>query len=204
MLTPAEWEVVEAVRHGSSNPQIARRRGVSTNAIKYHVANALHKLGFASRAELRRWDGVRKDSALARKRNAPMSTNPSLGPIGQVSRSVKDIAAARRWYGEVLGLPHLYSFGNLAFFDCGGLRLFLTEQPAEVADSILYFEVADIHAAHAKLTTRGVEFVSAPHRIHTHGDGTEEWMAFFNDPQGRPLALMAQVAPGAPVAAPGE
>jgi hypothetical protein len=26
-----------------------------------------------------------------------------------------------------------------------------------------------------------------------HGDGTEEWMAFFNDPDGRPLAIMSQV-----------
>jgi methylmalonyl-CoA/ethylmalonyl-CoA epimerase len=29
--------------------------------------------------------------------------------------------------------------------------------------------------------------------IHRHADGTEEWMAFFSDPEGRPLALMSQV-----------
>jgi len=29
--------------------------------------------------------------------------------------------------------------------------------------------------------------------VHRHGDGTEEWMAFFNDPDGRPLAIMSQV-----------
>jgi methylmalonyl-CoA/ethylmalonyl-CoA epimerase len=32
--------------------------------------------------------------------------------------------------------------------------------------------------------------------IHRHDDGTEEWMAFFNDPDGRPLAIMAQAKPG--------
>jgi hypothetical protein len=29
--------------------------------------------------------------------------------------------------------------------------------------------------------------------IHRHADGPEEWMAFFNDPAGRPLAIMSQV-----------
>ena len=49
LLTPAEWRVVEAVRHGMTNPGIARRQGVSLDAVKYHVANALVKLGFSSR-----------------------------------------------------------------------------------------------------------------------------------------------------------
>jgi hypothetical protein len=35
-------------------------------------------------------------------------------------------------------------------------------------------------------------FVNAPHMIHKHADGTEEWMAFFSDNEGRPLAIMAQ------------
>jgi catechol-2,3-dioxygenase len=39
-----------------------------------------------------------------------------LGPLGQIARKVKDVAAARVWYGETLGLKHLYSFGELAFF----------------------------------------------------------------------------------------
>ncbi|MBW8880520.1 MAG: VOC family protein [Asticcacaulis sp.] len=119
----------------------------------------------------------------------------ALGPIGQISRNVKDIEAARRWYGEVLGLPHLYSFGNLAFFDCGGVRLFLSAGEGTGADSILYFRVGDIHAAHRALEARGVAFSHAPHMIHRHDDGMEEWMAFFKDPEDRPLAIMAQARP---------
>jgi predicted enzyme related to lactoylglutathione lyase len=57
----------------------------------------------------------------------------------------------------------------------------------------LYFQVADIHAAYETLRSRGVAFVGAPHLIHKHAAGTEEWMAFFDDPDGHPLALMAQV-----------
>jgi catechol 2,3-dioxygenase-like lactoylglutathione lyase family enzyme len=40
-----------------------------------------------------------------------------LGPIGQIARSVSDIQASEKWYREVLGLPHLYTFGTLAFFE---------------------------------------------------------------------------------------
>ena len=123
-----------------------------------------------------------------------MNATLSLGPIGQISRSVRNIEEAQHWYGAVLGIPHLYTFGKLAFFDCGGTRLYL-QQGETKPESILYFRVADIHAAAGALGEKGVEFVSAPHMIHRHEDGTEEWMAFFNDPEGRPLALMARAKP---------
>jgi len=42
---------------------------------------------------------------------------------------------------------------------------------------------------------RGVEFTNAPHMIFRDADGTEEWMAFFKDPEGRALALMEQLRP---------
>ena len=44
-------------------------------------------------------------------------------------------------------------------------------------------------------SARGVKIVNAPHMIHKHDDGTEEWMAFFSDPDGRPLAIMSQQGP---------
>ncbi len=122
-----------------------------------------------------------------------MESNIKLGPLGQIARTVKDIAAARSWYAEVLGLTHLYSFGDLAFFDCGGVRLFLSEGDRPAAESILYFQVGDIRAAHAALEARGLQFVNAPHMIHRHADGQEEWMAVFNDNEGRPLAIMSKV-----------
>jgi DNA-binding CsgD family transcriptional regulator/catechol 2,3-dioxygenase-like lactoylglutathione lyase family enzyme len=191
-LTPAEWRVVEAVRHGMSNREIAERRRISLDAVKFHVANVLQKLGLKNRAALKRWNGVAKSSALFSK-EAGMTEALQMGPVGQIARRVKDIAAARQWYGEVLGLKHLYSFGDLAFFDCGGTRLFLSQSPdKEQNESILYFRVPDIRAAHASLTARGISFTHAPHMIHRHDDGTEEWMAFFQDNDGRPLAIMSQ------------
>lgn len=193
-LTPAEWKVVEAVRHGLTNPDIARRQGVSVDAVKFHVANALQKLGLSSRQELRLWNGVSRASALASQEVKP-SMSVQLGSIGQIARTVSDIEAARAWYRDVLGLPHLFSFGNLAFFDCNGVRLFLSEGDGGAANSIVYFHVPDIRAAQADLQARGIEFINSPHMIHKHADGVEEWMAFFKDNEGRPLGLMSRVAP---------
>lgn len=122
-----------------------------------------------------------------------MNEQPSIGAIGQIARGVKDIKAASQWYREVLGLKHLYTFGNLAFFDCDGVRLFLSEGEGDPAGSILYFRVDDVRAAYTTLKSRGIEFIDTPHMIHKHANGMEEWMAFFKDNEGRPLAVMAQI-----------
>jgi hypothetical protein len=82
----------------------------------------------------------------------------------------------------------------MSFFDCGGVRLYLTQHEARGDESILYFRVSDIRSAHEALAARGVEFINAPHRIHRNEDGTEEWLSMFHDNEGRPLAIMARVS----------
>ena len=111
---------------------------------------------------------------------------------------MKDIARAEAFYKDVLGLPHMYTFGRFAFFDCGGTRLFLEEDngievPGLKNDSVLYFRVPEINAAYDELQARGVSFTDAPHMIFKHPDGAEEWMAFSEDSEGGLLALMSQV-----------
>lgn len=197
LLTPAEWRTVHAVQHGLSNAEIARRRGVSIDAVKYHLSNALAKLGLRHRRELRAWFRAPRGSALDHPRppETPTMTEPLFSRIGQIARTVSDTAASEQWYRDVLGLRHLFTFGTLAFFELGGTRLMLSQDRGGAApESILYLEVADIVSAHALLQSRGVRFTQAPHLIHRHADGTEEWMAFFQDPDGRPLALMARAA----------
>jgi predicted enzyme related to lactoylglutathione lyase len=77
------------------------------------------------------------------------------------------------------------------------VRLLLREESSGLpGESMLYLRVADIQRAYAELDARGVEFINAPHLVHRHADGTEEWMAFFKDPEGRALALMSQVQGG--------
>ena len=92
-------------------------------------------------------------------------------------------------------LPDLFTFGDLAFFACGETRLMLSQSEDQPGpESILYLRVPDIHAAHDRLIAAGITFINAPHMIHKHEDGAEEWMAFFNDPDERPLAIMSTSA----------
>ena len=196
LLTPAEWRTVNAVRHGLTNQQIADRRGTSLDAVKYHVANAIAKLGVRNRKALKSWVGWHKDSHLS-FRGSQMTDEVTYFGVGQISRTVADIEAAGHWYRDILGLDHLFTFGDLAFFDCGGTRLMLSQaqgKPAE--ESLVYLRVPDINAAYERLSDRGVEFINAPHMVHRHDDGVEEWMAFFKDPEGRPMAIMSSVGVG--------
>lgn len=114
--------------------------------------------------------------------------------LAQVARTTKRFDESHAWYRDVLGLPELYSFDSLAFYDLGGVRLMLTEEEGNVeSESILYLRVPDIHAAAEQLKNRGVKFINAPHLIHRHEDGREEWLAAFEDNEGRALQLMAQI-----------
>ncbi len=205
VLTPSEWAVVDLLRHGLTNRRIAEVRGTSLDATKQHVENAVAKLGVSDRSALRHWTGIPAGSA-RRKSDveggvmSPTSEALHLGPLGQVSLPVTDIERSVAFYRDTLGLPHLYTYGALAFLDCDGTRLYLAQGgegggPLPPSASVLYFRVDDIGAAHEALAARGVSFVGAPHRIHTHPDGTEEWMAFFHDPDQNTVGLMSQVRP---------
>ena len=126
-----------------------------------------------------------------------MHDAPAVGSIGQIALLTRSVERTEAFYRNTLALPHLFTFGDLAFFDAHGTRLYFQR----VADdawrpgSIVYFRVSDIQGTHAALVERGVTFRGAPHMIHRHENGTEEWMAFFDDPDGNTLALMAAVTP---------
>jgi catechol 2,3-dioxygenase-like lactoylglutathione lyase family enzyme len=110
---------------------------------------------------------------------------------------VGDVPGAVDWYRDVLGLRHLFTAGDLAFFDCDGVRLFLSrpEPGVPAGNSVIYFHTPDIQSEYERLQAHGVTFRSAPHLIHRHASGVEEWMAFFEDPDGGLLALMARIEP---------
>lgn len=57
LLTPAERRVLEELREGRPNAEIAVRLGVSVNTVRYHVSNMLGKLELPNRTALRSWDG---------------------------------------------------------------------------------------------------------------------------------------------------
>lgn len=50
-LSPREREVIQMAASGLTNPQIATRLGVSTHAVKFHLASIYRKLQVANRTE---------------------------------------------------------------------------------------------------------------------------------------------------------
>ncbi|HYF12470.1 MAG TPA: VOC family protein [Actinomycetota bacterium] len=118
-----------------------------------------------------------------------------LGSIGQIHVSVTDVDRAVAFYRDVLGLPFLFQVPGqpMAFFDCGGVRLYLGVPEDETfrSNPILYFRVDDVDETYDALRKRGVEFRDAPHMIARMPDH-ELWMTFFVDPDGTNLALMSE------------
>src|SRR5262245_26381464 len=90
----------------------------------------------------------------------------TLSQIGQVSLTVDDLDEAERFYGDILGIRKLFRFGDLSFFDCSGLRIFIEKSnvtPFKPESSVLYFRTPDIGLAFQQLTARGVSFIDTPH-----------------------------------------
>jgi methylmalonyl-CoA/ethylmalonyl-CoA epimerase len=116
-----------------------------------------------------------------------------LGTIGQIAIPVKNIETSLPFYRDKLGLKFLFQVPNLAFFDCGGIRLML-DVPQELAwhnGSPIYFKVPDIDIAYESLNQHGVPFEGKPHLIAKMPDH-ELWMAFFRDPDRNLHALMCE------------
>ena len=128
--------------------------------------------------------------------NATETPSPfGLSRLGQIAVTAHDLDRATAFYRDALGMRFLFRVPNLAFFDCGGVRLMLgvPEQGAfDHPSSILYFLVDDLESAHASLVDRGVAFTDQPHLVVTLPDH-ELWMAFFTDSEGNTLALMSEV-----------
>jgi predicted enzyme related to lactoylglutathione lyase len=118
-----------------------------------------------------------------------------LNQIGQISIPVQDLETAVEFYRDSLGMDFLFQVPNMAFFDCGGVRILLAtpeEGEPDQRSSIIYFKVAEIQAATDALRDKGVVIISDPHLIAEMPDHNL-WMSFFQDPDENMLALMAEV-----------
>jgi predicted enzyme related to lactoylglutathione lyase len=115
--------------------------------------------------------------------------------VGQIHITVTDLDRSVAFYRDVLGLEHLFTVPGqpMAFFDAGGVRLYLgrTEDKRFVSRPTIYYRVDDLDAAWAEITGRGAEGISPPQLVHRDG-ATELWMAFVADPDEIPVGLMEE------------
>jgi hypothetical protein len=82
----------------------------------------------------------------------------------------------------------------MAFFDCGGIRLYLgrADDPRFPSNPLIYYRVDSIAAAHETLVQRGVAFEDKPHVVH-RTETQELWLAAFRDSEGNLVHLMSEV-----------
>src|SRR3954452_15314190 len=108
------------------------------------------------------------------------ATSFGLGRIGQIAVTVGDLERPVVFYRDTLGMRLLFQVPNMAFFDCGGVRLMLglPEKPGQIFSSVIYYKVDDMDKAGEILSSRGVEFEAKPHLIAKMPDH-DLWMAFF-------------------------
>jgi methylmalonyl-CoA/ethylmalonyl-CoA epimerase len=125
---------------------------------------------------------------------AQPDTSFGLARIGQIAVTVSDIDRALAFYRDTLGMRLLFQVPNMAFFDCGGIRLMLgpAEKPGDSFSSVIYYKVDEMQQAFETLSSRGVPFEGPPHLIAKMPDH-DLWMAFFRDPDRNLLALMCEV-----------
>jgi methylmalonyl-CoA/ethylmalonyl-CoA epimerase len=122
---------------------------------------------------------------------------PNLTRIAQIAIAVTDLPRAVAFYRDVLGLQFLFQAPpGLAFFDVDGVRLMLgTAEPGTERDhhtSVLYYQVADLHASTAALKSRGAVFESEPHKVASLGK-VDLWMSFCRDSEGNLLGVLSEV-----------
>lgn len=118
-----------------------------------------------------------------------------LSSIGQINLPVHDLETSIAFYRHSLGMKFLFQVPNMAFFECGGVRLLLAE-PEEQATShqgsIIYFKVDEIQTVTNALRERGVSIIAGPDLVAEMPDH-DLWMSFFNDPSENTLALMSEI-----------
>ena len=121
-----------------------------------------------------------------------MPINPS--HIVQIGIPIQDLDRAKAYYGETLGLAHLFDAPpGLAFYQCGETRLMLSapEPAGEAKGAILYYQVPDARAAAAALAADGATLIEDARCIARVGD-KHIWLAIATDGEGNLFGLMSE------------
>lgn len=116
------------------------------------------------------------------------------------SFSVNDIAAAKKFYGDTLGMDVVEHDGMLELTIAGAGKILIYAKPnhAPATFTILNFPVAAIEKTVDELTSRGVRFEHYGGELQTDakgihrdsGDRGPKAIAWFTDPAGNILSVL--------------
>lgn len=124
-----------------------------------------------------------------------MSDSMNISSIGQIAIAISDLDKAVYFYEKILKLEKLFDVPpNLAFFNCGGVRLMLTTLQGPESDhntSVVYYKVTGIETIFAELKSLQVDIERAPGMAAKMQDH-ELWIGFIRDPDGNLVGLMEE------------
>lgn len=115
VLTPAEWRVLEQLRQGIPNAEIAERLGVSINTVKTHVSNMLAKLELDDRGALAAWSGDPAEVSRRALRGVPAL----LAPLRWAQRSAQALATPAKIVAVGVGTV---AFAGVLWIALGGAQ----------------------------------------------------------------------------------
>ena len=136
--------------------------------------------------------------------NAP-TTNPGLLSPFHLAFPVHDLAAARRFYGELLGCPEGRSSEEWIDFNFYGHQIVAHLAPGETGTAArnavdghgvpvrhfgIVLPMAEWEAMAGRLRAKGVRFLIEPY-IRFKGQPGEQATMFFLDPSGNALEIKA-------------
>jgi methylmalonyl-CoA/ethylmalonyl-CoA epimerase len=124
------------------------------------------------------------------------SVTASIIGVLQISITVKEIDRATSFYRDVLGLPLLMTAPNMAFFNCGGVRLYLdagqgSDHTGATSGSLIYFRTPNIDALHAHAKTKSILIHQEPQIIARMPDH-DLWLMWIKDSEGNLLGVMEE------------
>ncbi len=114
VLTPAEWRVLDALREGGTNAEIAERLGLSLDTVKYHISNMLAKLELRDRRTLASWRPEERRGRLPAWFAVPAAVWSVARPIAWVGAGT---AAAA---GVVVGVVAIVALVAVVLVTAGG------------------------------------------------------------------------------------
>ncbi len=120
-------------------------------------------------------------------------TSPLTG-ILQIAITVKETDRATAFYRDALGLPLLMTAPNMAFFNCGGVRLYLSggQGPEHAgSSSFIYFRTADIDKFLADAKSKNISIHQEPQIIARMPDH-DLWLMWIKDSEGNLLGIMEE------------
>jgi extradiol dioxygenase family protein len=170
----------------------------------YRLARSLHPFSRAATAAISPFLVSRTFALDIRSFDNMRTITPVLAPF-HLAFPVHSIAAARGFYGELLGCPEGRSAADWVDFNFYGHQIVAHLAPEEAGHRktsavdgdnvpVRHFGVVlpmdQWHAAARKLTQAGIEFIIEPH-VRFKGEVGEQATMFFLDPSGNALEIKA-------------